>query len=1432
MCPELDEVVNKKDGTGRTPLMLAVENGSAELTGVTGGTDGFVTGYPQTSAQGPQVAAAGQHQLGASGYPPSAAAPGPAAAQGSGCGSAEPELTFLDNHPDCALVGTEFMLLVNASFSNYFVCTMCFRRMNDEAEAIAHLQTPFHRTMYLERYFPRAFKRLGEGLTSSQRPWTAATFQQLEVICTRIQERYGRMAPGIVDEAKFLTDALSLKRIIDERSHFYETHDISYFDLPYPFFGPALTPEQMPRLNVGTVQTMTSCAAGGAAPPSATAPPTAAPAMAGPPMAGPPMAGPPPMTVPPPVAGLGATGVPPSVDEALGSLHLPPPGLTHGPVHMWPTQPPPAAAAATLPSEPQDYRDNGKTHEQVEREKKIIESEIKRWREETATASTVIEKKTIADINLRPKDPIEARYYEAAKRKAKEMEEKEEGKNKTEKKGKSEGKHDEKKGKTDIKQDEKSKEEPKKSSREAENKESKQARSKKETPDSKETKENKLPKTNEVNPKKSAIEKGGVPAGGDQIAVMELITSDEDSDQMNIPDEVEPKKVVRRRPGSRERRHSPPPTTAWRDRWRRSPSRELQLASRHHWVRSRSRSRERGRRLAERGRRSRERSRERSRHTRSRSRERADSPPGRGRGSSASYSELRERRFKFERLEKNLLGRLATKKAVFDRRPEDHPDYAAEWKKFWERRYKEVQREGKNPDTYEYTPEWKTAWEEYIDELFVRERHEKRQELLAQYDLIEDEDGALVDALGAARRADSPWESGRSRGRSASTEIDHRQLSCNPSPPGAMTLERPDTGVSTLSASSAGEAARAMARPTKVDLPSVLRVLTALEDQLGSFAGPTNALLTQAVAAERLQPGSSVQLIAVTNNVLLMDTLKEKLKGQIAAGILAPANVSASRLAIDQIAMLLQDVPAHVFEPPLTAQQLADRVAGSVSSNDPMVISQQIAVTLTSLGRTNVSEAELNEILIKVMIAKGLLPSEPPAPAAAPPASAAPVPAAVPPVAATPPIATPLVATPPVAAPPLPASAPGRPVSSFVNTFAPASAAQPAVSAAPFSGPLTSGAPLMAPRATPLFNAYADDRARQPQHGLGMLQSAYDDDELQAEAPPPAREYREPVTNPPAPEADDELSAEQIHALLNNFDTLSRPEQEQLMEYLKKLEREKNDKVEQLKVLLARDPIKTPAQKRPPETTPNGSGGAEEAGRTSAPPAPLTVSSAPPVTTSAPPPPSSAGAVKPQSMDLSKLLSKEAIETALQIAKQLQTGALKATSPSGPAAAAAPPAVSAPPPATTYPVPNVVSHERGVPPVNSQGSGDSPNSDHAPAFSTPSRWAHHKQQRPRPPLPAAAGQYDQYNQYHQYNRGQLGGYATDAVAGYQQDFASVEGYGKGHGYSTGGQQYEQQEAEEEYVQEAYADEEDYNEENDYENYANKYIDEEDVAADP
>ena len=43
------------------------------------------------------------------------------------------------------------MMLVEGdeSGADFYVCLMCVRRMGSEAMAIAHLQAPFHRTMFL-----------------------------------------------------------------------------------------------------------------------------------------------------------------------------------------------------------------------------------------------------------------------------------------------------------------------------------------------------------------------------------------------------------------------------------------------------------------------------------------------------------------------------------------------------------------------------------------------------------------------------------------------------------------------------------------------------------------------------------------------------------------------------------------------------------------------------------------------------------------------------------------------------------------------------------------------------------------------------------------------------------------------------------------------------------------------------------------------------------------------------------------------------------------------------------------------------------------------------------------------------------------------------------------------------------------------------------
>lgn len=75
------------------------------------------------------------------------------------------------------------------------------------------------------------------------------------------------------------------------------------------------------------------------------------------------------------------------------------------------------------------------------------------------------------------------------------------------------------------------------------------------------------------------------------------------------------------------------------------------------------------------------------------------------------------------------------KKEIYDKRPEDHPQYPEEWRIFWEKRYKEVKAEGLNADAYNYKPDWIPYWAKKVDELYRNEIRIKTQDLLKKYDL-------------------------------------------------------------------------------------------------------------------------------------------------------------------------------------------------------------------------------------------------------------------------------------------------------------------------------------------------------------------------------------------------------------------------------------------------------------------------------------------------------------------------------------------------------------------------------------------------------------------------------------------------------------------------------------------------------------------------
>ena len=79
----------------------------------------------------------------------------------------------------------------------------------------------------------------------------------------------------------------------------------------------------------------------------------------------------------------------------------------------------------------------------------------------------------------------------------------------------------------------------------------------------------------------------------------------------------------------------------------------------------------------------------------------------------------------------------------------------------------------------------------------------------------------------------------------------------------------------------------------------ILRILAALEDQLGSLGPKVNELLTKALCAERILPCCSDELLKSIENVSLLETVKEKLRGQILGGFVDKKRLSATMKCID-----------------------------------------------------------------------------------------------------------------------------------------------------------------------------------------------------------------------------------------------------------------------------------------------------------------------------------------------------------------------------------------------------------------------------------------------------------------------------------------------------------------------------------------------------
>ncbi|KAG7188958.1 hypothetical protein KM043_008556 [Ampulex compressa] len=409
----------------------------------------------------------------------------------------------------------------------------------------------------------------------------------------------------------------------------------------------------------------------------------------------------------------------------------------------------------------------------------------------------------------------------------------------------------------------------------------------------------------------------------------------------------------------------------------------------------------------------------RSRYSRDRSRSRS-------RSHSRSPEPLRERdkwdkyREQIRRTEETLDRALK----FHEKNPEKHPSYPDEWKKFWNRRYKELQAEGKDPGKHDFKPEWIEFWNKRMREIHNEQLQQRKEEIRKRLELPEDKPPEKW--IPSGRRDRSPKRSrhrvesddeveyvgtkmiktdyydrhdARERDYAYSSYMRGRGSVYRSYYPRGVPRSRPihyatpypvkDKSPSPIKEETLSE---------DLEIVALLRLLTALEGQLGSLGPKIVSLLSKALAAEKARPNSAEELLYDEEVNVLFETVKEKLKGQLLAGMIEKMAVVPTKTAIQNIAQLLHKAaeskkkmeeekkkrelleasrsatsyiarsvyprPVDILAPAIKSEPVSVPGVGTV---DKVAIAQQIAAALVAQGRTNVSQEEL-ETLINAVV--------------------------------------------------------------------------------------------------------------------------------------------------------------------------------------------------------------------------------------------------------------------------------------------------------------------------------------------------------------------------------------------------------------------------------------------------------------------------------
>lgn len=154
---------------------------------------------------------------------------------------------------------------------------------------------------------------------------------------------------------------------------------------------------------------------------------------------------------------------------------------------------------------------------------------------------------------------------------------------------------------------------------------------------------------------------------------------------------------------------------------------------------------------------------------------------------------------------------------------------------------------------------------------------------------------------------------------------------------------------------------------------SVLRLLTAFEDMLGSLGPKVVDLLSQAVAMEKKRPNLSNKLLMSSENSVFLDTVKEKLKGLIIAGMVQSKQEQTVRKAIRNVSDIVRVIDSKTKEQSKVSEQSSKTPRRARSDDSTPVQNQSNHIPCTNpspsssekSSKRSISEAEQRSDVLK-----------------------------------------------------------------------------------------------------------------------------------------------------------------------------------------------------------------------------------------------------------------------------------------------------------------------------------------------------------------------------------------------------------------------------------------------------------------------------------